>query len=215
MKKIIIITALSISFTVFAQRNNKDANYIGVFVGLDQMSLNTNNFDAKPEISFHGGISIRGNFYNDFDMVYGMQFSESKFSLESKDINATTQKVVYKLPAVQIFITPSYKIIENHLSVELGPVIQINDKFKFDKELENNTLLSNSTLTVNDISDVSKLNLHLLAGVTGGLKHLRLNVQYQLGLTNILSKLNNKDIVNGPSFSGTQGILSCNLIGYF
>jgi hypothetical protein len=215
MKNIFLSILLISSFIVSAQRN-KDANYIGLSFGLNQLNLNSSNFKTKALLGYQGGLAIRGNFYNDFDMVVGMQFSETKFSVQAKDLTTSKiNEVEYKLPGVQISVQPSYKIIENHLSVELGPVLQINGKLKYDKSFENNVLVDNTNLNADQITDVSKFNFNVAFGVTAGVKHVRANLQYQLGINNLLSKLNDQDILNKPSFDGKIGILSGNIIVYF
>jgi len=63
----------------FAQYNYRDSNRIGLSFGINQFSLNTKNFQTKPGSGWNGGLSVRGNFYNNWDMVYSMQFSENNF----------------------------------------------------------------------------------------------------------------------------------------
>ena len=65
----------------FAQYDYRDSNRIGISFGVNQYSLITKNFETKPELGWNGGLSIRGNFYNNWDMVYAMQFSENNFSV--------------------------------------------------------------------------------------------------------------------------------------
>ena len=215
MKRYLFILTILFSTTLFAQRGNKDSNRIGISFGLNQFNLNTKNFDAKSGNGFQGGLSVRGNFYNDFDMVFGMQFSEFKFSTETRELlTSKTQTVEYKLQSVQIALLPSYKIVENHLSVEAGPVIQLNDKFKFNNSYENNVLVSNSSLTAKDIAEVSKFNFNAAIGLTAGVRHFRLHVEHQFGINNMLSKLNDQDILNKPNFKGNAGISSVSLIVY-
>lgn len=216
MRKLLLFTVSLLSITAIAQRKNKDANYIGVSFGVNQLTLNTSSIEATSQSGFQVGLSVRGNFYNDFDMVYGMQFSETKISFDSKEaVTSNIEKVDFKLPGVQIFVTPSYKIIENHLSVEFGPMVQLNDKFKYQSDLETNTLITNSSVTVKDFANVSNLNVSLIAGLTAGLKHLRVNVQYQAGVTNLLNKVNNGDFGASTNFTGRTGTLVGNLIIYF
>ena len=82
MKKIYFTIAfVLISMAGFAQYEYRDSNRIGIFFGVNQFTLNTNNFQTKPGTGWNGGLSMRGNFYNDWDMVYAMQFSENNFSV--------------------------------------------------------------------------------------------------------------------------------------
>ena len=214
MKTYLFIIMSLFAVTLSAQRN-RDSNRIGISFGVNQFNLKTSNFDAKPEIGFQGGLSVRGNFYNDFDMVFGMQFFQFNFSTDTKELlSPKVQTVEYKLQGVQIVLLPSYKIIENHLSVEAGPVFQLNDKFKFNNNYEDNRLISNPSLTAKDIVEISKFNFNFAVGLTAGVRHFRLHLEHQFGVNNMLSNLNSQEIVNKPNFKGNVGISSVSLILY-
>ncbi|MFE3868401.1 outer membrane beta-barrel protein [Flavobacterium sp. LS2P90] len=212
MKKIGLTTVfILISIAAFAQYNYRDANRIGITFGLNQFTLNTNNFQTKPGSGWNGGLSVRGNFYNDWDMVYALQFSENNFAVATKSFFLANEEVNYKLPSAQISLQLSYKLIENHLSVEFGPLVQVNGKFKIDVENENN-VISGTTLLAKDIVDISKFNFYPTVGITAGVRHFRVNVSYQYGLNNMLDNLNTKNL--GVNFKGNPGIINGNLILY-
>ena len=215
MKTYLFIIIFLFSATLCAQKKNRDSNRIGISFGFNHFNLKANNFETKPGNGFQGGLSVRGNFYDDFDMVFGMQFSEFKFTTETKEFLTTKiQTVEYKLHSVQIVLLPSYKIVENHLSVEAGPAFQLNDKFKFNNDFENNTLVSNPSLTVKDIAEISKFNFNFAVGFTAGVRHFRLHLEHQFGINNMLSKLNDQDLINKQNFKGTAGISSASFIFY-
>jgi len=216
MKKLLLTVALAASpLLAVAQWEYRDSNRIGIIGGINQMSLNTDNFDAKPEIGWNVGLSMRGNFYNDFDMVYAMQFSENKFAVATTNpLTAQKKDVGFKLPSAQISLMLSYKIVENHLSIEFGPMLQVNDKFKIDDDASVNNVIDGTMIKAGDIRKISKFNFYPVAGVTFGIKHLRANVQYAYGLTNMLGNLNDATLYPGVKFKGNAGILSGNLIIY-
>ena len=212
MKKIsFTIVFIFLSIGAFAQYNYRDANRIGITFGVNQFTLNTSNFQTKPGSGWNGGLSMRGNFYNDWDMVYAMQFSENNFTVATKSFFLANEEVNYKLPSAQISLQLSYKFIENHLSVEFGPLVQMNGKFKIDSNKENNNI-SGTTLLAKDILDISKFNFYPTVGITAGVRHLRVNVSYQYGLNNMLGNLNNKNL--GINFKGNPGIINGDLILY-
>lgn len=196
--------------TVFAQYDYRDSNRIGISFGMNQFTLNTNNFQTKPETGWNAGLSMRGNFYNNWDMVYAMQFSENNFSVATIG-GFITEYTNYKLPSAQISLMTSFKIVENHLSIEFGPLVQINGKLNVDKDQENN-IISGTTLLAKDIVAISQFNFYPTVGITAGVRHVRLNVSYQYGVNNMLDNLNNKNL--GYSFKGNPGILNGNLIIY-
>ncbi|EIA09959.1 outer membrane beta-barrel protein [Flavobacterium frigoris] len=202
---------LLISFTAAAQYGYRDSNRIGINFGINQFTLNTNNFQTKPALGWDAGLSIRGNFYNSWDMVYGIQFSENNFSVATKNNILANEDVNLKLASAQISLQLSYVVVENTLSIEFGPVVQVGGKFKSEYNKENNTI-SGTTLVVKDIEDISKFNFYPCAGITAGVKHFRLNISYQYGINNMLKNLNTKNL--GYDFKGNPGILNGNIILY-
>lgn len=199
-----------ISLTAFAQYEYRDSNRIGISFGVNQFTLNTNNFETKPESGWNAGLSMRGNYYNNWDMVYAMQFSENNFSVTTNS-GFITEDTNYKLSSVQVSLMCSYKIVENHLSIEFGPLVQVNGKLNVEKGSENN-IISGTTLLAKDITDISKFNFYPVIGITAGVRHVRLNISYQYGINNMLGNLNSQNL--NVNFKGNPGILNGNLILY-
>ncbi len=194
----------------FAQYDYRDSNRIGISFGVNQFSLNTSDFQTKPGTGWNGGLSMRGNYYDNWDAIYVMQFSENNFSVPTNS-GFIKQDTNYKLSSAQITFQFSYKIVENHLSVEFGPLVQINGKLKINKA-EENSIISGTTLLAKDIVDISKFNFYPIVGITAGVRHVRLNVSYQYGVNNMLGNLKNQN--PSVSLKGHPGILSGNLIVY-
>lgn len=208
MKKLVVLFVM-ISSVSLAQRGHKDSNRIGIGAGLTQMSIYTDNFSVTPEAGWIGGLSVRGNYYNNWQMSFGMFFTDSNFSIPSQN-GLLQSKTMYKMSAVQIYIVPSYVAIEDHLNLEFGPVLQINGKLTIDKDDENNLLLDQPGLIAKDIVDVSKINANFYVGINGGIKNVRARIGYQYGLTNFFRNLKNNDNVKllGEKMKGNIGLIS-------
>lgn len=212
IKRFFTLSITLITLIASAQYNYRDSNRIGIMAGINQFTLYTDNFEASPGTGWNAGLSLRGNFYNNWDMVYAMQFSENNFTVATKNGFLKNEEVEYTLPSAQISLMFSYKIIESHLSVELGPVFQINGQFKIEEQYEENTI-NGTTLYAKDITDISNFNFYPAVGITAGVTHFRFNVQYQYGLTNMLDSLNNSE-TGISDLKGNAGIVSGNLIVY-
>ena len=208
MKKLIIIL-LTFSCMVSAQRGYKDSNRIGIGAGLTQLNIFTNNFSVTPEMGWIGGLSVRGNYYNNWQMSFGMFFTDSNFSIPTQN-GLQQSQTNFKMSAVQIYIVPSYVAIEDHLNLEFGPVLQVNGKLGVDKDDENNLLLDQPGLIAKDIVDVSKINANFYVGINGGIKNVRARIGYQYGLTNFFGNLKNNDNVKltGEKMKGNIGLIS-------
>lgn len=212
MKKIFFsFVFILITKIAFAQYEYRDSNRIGISFGLNQFTLNTNDFQTKPGNGWNVGLSMRGNYYNDWDMVYLMQFSENNFTVATNSGFVFSDEANYKLSSVQMSLMLSYKIVENHLSFEFGPLVQVNGKLNVEKGKENN-IISGTTLLAKDIEDISMFNFYPVIGITAGVRHVRLNISYQYGINNMLGNLNSQNL--GYSFKGNPGILNGNLILY-
>ena len=209
-KKLIILLLLSTTFG-FAQYGRRDGNRIGISAGLSQTTLFTNNFDAKPELGFAGGLSVRGNYYNNWSMIYGMQFFTNSFSLES----TLNQKIKYNVQGVQIRILFSYNVVEDHVSLDFGPVLQINGKLQLPTSSEDMTI-KGTLLKANQIIDVSPVSGNFYLGGSAGNKSIRAVLFYEYGFTNFLNKLNKNENLqefnNGDSFKGNLGTLNFQVI---
>lgn len=211
MKRLYFSVLLLFStFILFSQYNYRDSNRIGISFGVNQFDLNTNDFQTKPGTGWNGGLSMRGNYHDNWDMAYTMQFSENNFSVATNS-GFITEDTNYKLASAQISLMWSYKIVESHLSLEFGPMVQVNGKLNLEKGKENN-IISGTTLLAKDILAISQFNFYPVIGITAGVRHVHLNVSYQYGVNNMLGNLNNKNL--GYSFKGNPGILNGNLIIY-
>ena len=198
-----------ISSVAIGQRGYKDSNRIGIGGGITQMNIYTSNFEVNPESGWIGGLSVRGNYYNDWQMSFGMFFTDSNFSIPSQ--NGFLQgKTSFKMSAVQIYIVPSYVVVEDHLNLEFGPVLQVNGKLGIDKIDETNILLDQPGLIAKDILDVSKINANFYVGINGGIKNVRARIGYQYGVTNFFGNLKNNDAVklSGEKLKGNIGLIS-------
>lgn len=208
MNKKMIILLLLISSLGFAQYGRRDSNMIGVTLGLNQFSVSTSDFESKPGTGWNVGLSMRGNFYNDWDALYGIQFSEYNFKVETLNQTLNDRETNFKLPCANITFQLSYKIIENHLSFEFGPMVQINGKLQVEKTDKDYLIKGDEETTVKDMTKINSFNFYPLVGVTAGVRNVRLNVSYQYGLNNMLGKTD-------AGYSGHSSVINGNVIFYF
>lgn len=210
IKKISILLLFTTTFG-FAQYGYRSGNRIGLSAGISQTTLFTNNFDTKPEIGFSGGLSVRGNYYNNWSMIYGMQFFSNNFSLES----TLNQKIKYNIQGVQVRLLMSYNVVEDHVSLDFGPVLQINGKLGIAASDEDK-IIKGTLLKANQIEDISTFSGNFYLGCSAGNKIIRAVIFYEYGFTNILNKLNkNEDLEeynNGDSFKGNLGTINGQVI---
>lgn len=212
-----LFTTIFILFSAvsFSQYQNKDGNRIGITAGISQSSLFTSNFSAKPGIGYNGGLSVRGNYYNNWSMIFGMQFFQNTFSLESTSLTTTLTETEFNFNGAQVRLLLSYNVVKDHVSLDFGPVLQVNGNLST-KSTDDNNILTGTTLKASQIEDISKFNGNVYVGVSAGNRRLRAVFYYQYGFTNLLNNLNNNDalrVQNGnKDFKGNVGTVSAQIL---
>jgi len=204
-----LIILLFFSTITNAQRNYKEFNVIGISGGITFYDINTSDFDTKNGESLMLGFQMRGNLYNNFDMIYGIAFYDTNVAIAGRTVpEVGAQKHInYNMQSAQIAILGGYKIIREHLSIEAGPVLNVNGKLTLkDTQFEDDILDGYTTLRAKDIEDVSKINFHVAAGMTAGFRNFRIFTQYQYGVTNMLNKLNSQNLEK-TNFKGNSSLL--------
>ena len=208
MKTLFATMLAFVALSANAQYDYKDSNRIGISGGINQFTMNSSDFDSKPGIGWNVGLSVRGNFYNDFDMVYDIRFCENKFTVESA--NPIYDDVETKIQSAQISLLVSYKFIENHLSVEIGPMFQFNGKLDIAEEDET-TPIDGFGTTMKDIQEIPVFNFYPTVGLTGGIRQLRAHLFLQYGVTNMFRGLEN---AAGGDIKGNGLVLGGNICFY-
>lgn len=212
MNRTLLIIFSLLSVCTYSQRRKNDGNHIGISGGVTNTSVFTSNFNTKAELGWIAGLSVRGNFYNEkWSMIYGMQFTESKFSVETTNLLLQKEQVDYKLSGAQIRLLGSYHLVKDNLAFDFGPVLQVNGKLKLEDKYKNN-IINKTALFANDIVDITKINANIYVGLSGGSRFIRANLFYQYGLNNIFNNLNkSSDLViknNNKDFKGHLGMIS-------
>ncbi|WP_395043374.1 PorT family protein [Flavobacterium sp.] len=214
-KSFFTLLFLTITTTISAQYNNKDGNRIGLTGGVSQSTLFTSNFTSKPGIGFNGGLSVRGNYYNNWSMIFGMQFFINKFSLETTTTSSLKKDTEYSLSGAQVRLLLSYNVVKDHVSLDFGPVLQVNGKMTV-QDVDNKNVIKGTLLQADQILDVTKINGNFYLGLSAGSKKVRGVIFYQYGVNNILNNLN-KDttlkVLNGnKDFKGNIGTVSAQIL---
>ncbi len=211
LKTLLFVTFLTFIFhQSFSQRNFEEYNLLGFNGGITFFDIETSNFQTKQRTGFVGGFTTRGTFYNDFDLIYGINFVSNQLSILAMDANIPNSKSTYlnySIQGVQITFMASYNIIRHHLTLEAGPVLYVNGKMKLKSENFSDHIIDGyQTLKATDIENISKVNFHVLGGLSTGIRNFRLSAHYQYGVSNTLRALNDRDIEksNAGSFKGNS-----------
>lgn len=221
LKKLIFVTTvLFISVTALAQRNGRrggDYNRIGIQGGYSIFDIRTDDFETESQGSFQGGFTARGSYRNNFDFIYGINFFSNNVGIKARPVFSTytTETIKYNIIGAQLNLLASYNIIKHHLSIEIGPMLMVNGKMKLENErFEDYILEGYSIVNAADIQNISTFNAAALIGITGGHENVRLNVNYQYGLTNVFKDVSVENFEN-RDFKGYTSTIVIAAIVYF
>lgn len=210
MKKILLLVALCFaSFQLTAQRNwEAPYNRIGIKAGANNFMIITENLPIEPKTSWTAGFTMRSSFYESFQLIYGLNFYDLNVSMAGREKlppESQHEEIKFNMPAVQVSLMGSVKILDHRLSVEAGPVVQVNGKLEpqQNKELY---YIEGYNFQAKDLAELNTFNFNIAAGVSGGLEQVKFWAQFQYGLNNMLNKLNNQGISEvDPTATNLQG----------
>lgn len=214
---VLVVVLLGFVTLSFSQRrgNIKITNGIGVFGGLTQFDIATDNFETKAGNGWIGGFTATVDLpHRWYAVSYSMQLSENNLEISGRQlpISTTSEMIEYKLMTVQAAFLFHLKIVKNNITLDAGPMLQYNSKLELkDRTQENYIIDGYSALMANEISDISKFNVNGAIGATAGFDHFKIRAQYIYGFTNIFNKLNDQDLNTTPSnekFKGNQQMIA-------
>ncbi|WP_248724575.1 hypothetical protein [Seonamhaeicola sp. ML3] len=225
------ITTLLVCFSLvfvtsgFAQRGNyRITNGFSVAGGISQFNIATDNFITDQGSGFAGGflstVDIPHKWYN---ISFGIQFSENSIGISARPSQSApstpNEFIDYKLFAAQFAFLVNAKVIEDHFTIDFGPMLQYNSRLELKDNTQENYVINNYTnLTATDIADISRFNINGAIGASLGIKHFKLRAQYVYGFTNIFNKLesSNLDTSGGDArLKGNTNMLVLGVIASF
>lgn len=217
---LLVVILLCFVTKSFSQRGNYDiVNGIGIFGGITQVDINTDNFITTNSNGFIGGLSatvdIPHRFYN---MSYGMHISENNVQISARPSmlgNSDPNTFIeYKLFAAQVALMGHIKLAGSYVTLDLGPMLQYNSRLELNDSSKEGYFINNySNLRATDIADVSKFNLNGAAGITAGFKFIKLRAHYIYGFTNMLKKLEDQSLDTSGGDARFKGNMSMLVFG--
>lgn len=216
----LIITAVFLA-SAHAQRKFPANSYnrLGIQGGLTYGNIQSKDFQFIDQVGYTAGLTTRATAGEKIFFIYGVNFYELKSGLEALEpVSLEPENIDFKATGVQINFFVGHKLIEEYLSFEAGPLVQINSKLS-PEEGKENYVLQEYDLIASDLEEISRMNFSLAAGLSGGLPGLKLWIQYQYGLSNLFSKYNYAELREKdpaiPSFKGNMRMAAAGLVFYF
>ncbi|MGB1269676.1 MAG: outer membrane beta-barrel protein [Flavobacteriaceae bacterium] len=230
MKTILKNTYLILTFlctlSVAAQGRGGEGkhNMFGLKVGATLFDIKTDNFNTIAESGFIGGLATRGDFYDNWDIQFGINISNNKLKVQARELPLVTQikEIEYSILNAQVHLLFGYKIFGGNkrldskfkLTAELGPVLMINSKMKLANTDQENYIIEDAFITAKELTDVTPININGLVGLSMGLSRLRVFGHYQYGFNNYLNNLNKLE-GNSEKFKGHVSMYQFGVLLYF
>lgn len=211
IKSFQMFVALSVLYvTVSAAQNYRIQNGIGVYGGLTQFDIDTDNFATQKGngwlVGLAATVDIPHRWYN---VSYNIQLGENKLGIAGFPLGGTqTEFVDYKIFTAQIALVGHLKLIKKYLTLDAGPMLQYNSDLDLEDETKETYIIDGfNTISANDILEISNFNVNATVGLTAGFDNFKIRGQYIYGFTNILGKLNDKTFSEEVDFKGNQSML--------
>jgi hypothetical protein len=201
---------------VFSQRSYpKDVyNTLGVQAGINYGGFTSDKLNLSPGMGFSAGLSTRANIYNNFLFLYGIKYFQYNTGIDVREEGRSgISEINLRTNGVQLNFFAGHKIIGDYLSLEAGPVVQINSKLMTDEGYEN-AMVEGYLLKAEDLEDISKINFAIAGQVSAGIRRLKVWAQYQYGLSNMFRNLEPEEIDgNGSRVTDLQGAVRLATVG--
>ncbi|MEP6261274.1 MAG: hypothetical protein ABJ092_06835 [Gillisia sp.] len=215
------LVGLFFTFTTFGQPRFTGDNYnrLGVQGGVNFTQFHSDKLTFKARPGLMAGLTTRANTVNKFLAIYGVNFYQFNTALDvSGENTGETLEMDFKATGVQINLFLGHKLIGEHLSIEAGPVFQINSKL-IPEEGKENYSLQDLNIVAADLEDISRVNFNLAVNVSLGFPAVKLWCQYQYGVTNTFRNIDLEALQNKDSrlttLKGNLGMAVAGMVVYF
>lgn len=224
--KICLIVIGLCSSSTYAQGRGGEGkhNMFGLKAAMTLFDIKTDNINTIAESGFIGGLATRGDFYDNWDIQFGINISNNKLKVEARELPIITsvEEIEYNLLNAQVHLLFGYKIFGGNkrldnkfkLTAELGPVLMINSKMKLANDAQEDYFIEEAGITAKELTDVTPININGLVGLSMGLSRLRIFGHYQYGFNNFLNNLNKLD-GNTEKFKGHVSMYQFGVLLYF
>lgn len=218
-KSTLLLVAICISFVTLLHGQPKSYNIVngfGVHGGITKFDIITDNFVTKSNTGWLGGMSATVDIPNRwYNVSYSIQLSENNLDIFGRQnvVGAIDEPIEFKLFTAQVALLAHIKLIGANVTLDAGPMLQYNSEMELNNKNQAQHILANyNNLTADEIRGISKFNADGIVGLTAGYDSFKIRAQYIYGFTNILNKLNNRELdisgSNETKFKGNMSMLA-------
>ena len=207
----LVLVAINLFFvTRTTAQRYRVQNGLVFYGGLTNYSIETSDFSISNQNGWLIGaaavVDLEHKWYN---VSYNIQLAQNNLDVSAFALGTSQEEYInHKLFTAQIALLGHLKLLGKNLTIDAGPMIQYNGGLDLeDSSKENYIVTGYNTLTLKDLSEVSRFNLNGAIGVSAGFDRISLRAQYIYGFTNMLNKLNKQNFAENSDFIGNQSML--------
>ena len=201
LRMFLFLPLLVFTLNMNAQRRfNDNYNRLGIQAGITHGGIDSDNFNTSPKTSYMAGLTTRASFYKHFLIIYGVNFYEFNTGMTAYEplLMQIPTSIEFSVTGVQLNLFLGTKIFGEYLSIEAGPVLQINSKMTTEDRYKS-YYVEDYNLQAEDLENISKINLNLAGNISAGIRDVKFWFQYQYGVNNIFKGLNTRELENKDS----------------
>ncbi|RFN59185.1 porin family protein [Marixanthomonas ophiurae] len=173
----------------------KSFSQFGLIAEANFSSFSDEDLNNSSGIGYGFGIAFKEEIYEKGDFIAEFTYTSNKIVLDGYETFDPTERADVKFSADNLNLTFLYTqyVINNDeaffFGPQLGPIFMFSNEWKAE-ETYDNSRYSYEPLgyTNDDFEQIKPFNAGLVLGLTTGYSWLRVNIRYQLALTNTLRK---------------------------
>lgn len=206
----LLVAFIMLFVTVSNSQNYRIQNSIGVYGGLTQYNIDTDNLTTESGTGWLVGLAATVDLpHRWYNVSYNIQLAENQFGIgASPTASGQTEFIDYKIFTAQVALIGHLKIIDKYFTIDAGPMLQYNGDLDIQDDSKENYILDGfNTITVNNLPEVSNFNVNATVGATVGLDSFKLRAQYIYGFLNSFKSSSNQNLTESIDLKGNQNML--------
>lgn len=186
-------------------------NRIGLGGDATFFNIDSDNVEVTQGTGWSASLETRGDFRDDFDMIYSIGIFNHNFSVNE---NITNDQIDMSVIGAEVKFLLAWKIAQSDFfSIEAGPAFQLNGELKIDNEdrYENSFTGGLNPVVLKDFQETSPINVNGIIGFSGGARNFRVTAHYHYSFIDALAGTT----VAGDNIDGKFSFISVGARLYF
>jgi hypothetical protein len=188
----------------FVNRKSSYNNRVGLGGDVTFFNIVSDDVNASQGAGWSANFETRGDFRDDFDLIYSLGIFNHKFSVNE---NLTNDQIDMSMVGAEIKFLLAWKIAQrDYISMEIGPALQLNGELKIGNEEQYQDSFTSdlNPVALKEFQNTMPLNLNGIIGLSGGVRNFRVTVHYHYSFMDSLTGTN----LAGDDIDGNFSFLS-------